>query len=122
MKTRFLESAAVCNICLSGIFIQGEINSCKHEFCFGCIERWAHTQNTCPVCIRRFNKIKQRPKRMTYNNTGKHIEIDVKTINQRSNYLSLVEYLVRIGLVEGRDFIIFRRYDEISNNSGHSVV
>ena len=104
--------ASICNICLSEISIQGDINSCSHEFCFSCIERWSKTQNTCPLCIKRFTKIKQSPKRTVYARSTPGIEITVATADQAPNHFSLVEYLIRIGLVEGRDFIVIRRADQ----------
>jgi hypothetical protein len=33
------------------------INGCEHMFCFGCIEKWADRENTCPLCKQRFTKI-----------------------------------------------------------------
>ena len=35
------------------------INSCKHKFCFTCIEKWADRENTCPLCKERFTKIER---------------------------------------------------------------
>jgi hypothetical protein len=33
------------------------INSCSHQFCFGCIDKWAERENKCPLCKLRFTKI-----------------------------------------------------------------
>ena len=112
MKTRFLNSATTCGICLDKIQIQGSIDSCSHEFCFECIKTWSQTQNTCPLCIKRFTKIKQKAKRVVYVKSKADAEIDVKTNDQSSVYLSLAEYLIRIGWIQGRDFVIIRRPDD----------
>ncbi len=31
---------------------------CSHVFCFECIEKWAWTENSCPLCRRRFTHIR----------------------------------------------------------------
>jgi len=36
-----------------------KLNSCKHIYCFKCIEKWAERENTCPLCKTRFNKIER---------------------------------------------------------------
>ena len=33
------------------------ISGCCHRFCFDCIDRWARTENRCPLCKARFNTI-----------------------------------------------------------------
>lgn len=35
------------------------INGCHHVFCFGCIEKWAARENSCPLCKSRFTKIER---------------------------------------------------------------
>ena len=35
----------------------GQIDGCKHRFCFDCIVEWVKTKNTCPLCRARFNHI-----------------------------------------------------------------
>lgn len=38
-----------CSICLEeGILLQ--LKECKHSFHPGCIQRWLHRQNKCPLC------------------------------------------------------------------------
>jgi len=46
-----------CGICFEKPTLQGTINSCKHTFCFECIEIWSKTANTCPFCKERFTSI-----------------------------------------------------------------
>lgn len=55
------EEESTCCICMD-ICIKLElsaINSCKHKFCFTCIEKWADRENTCPLCKERFTKIER---------------------------------------------------------------
>jgi len=33
------------------------VDGCEHVFCFGCIEKWAERENTCPLCKNRFTNI-----------------------------------------------------------------
>lgn len=35
------------------------VNGCEHLFCFGCIEKWADRENTCPLCKERFSEIQR---------------------------------------------------------------
>jgi len=71
-----------CCICMND-FEPGEsakINGCDHMFCFGCIEKWAERENSCPLCKARFNKIERvtKAKKKGQTNTKK-----VKTRDQR---------------------------------------
>lgn len=61
------------------------INGCEHQFCFGCIEKWAERENTCPLCKVRFTKIdrKHKKKKKGQKNTKK-----VKQRDQRSDLVS----------------------------------
>lgn len=61
------------------------INGCSHQFCFGCIEKWAERENTCPLCKSRFIKIdrKSKKRRKGQKNTKK-----VKQRDQRSDLVS----------------------------------
>jgi hypothetical protein len=34
------------------------LNSCKHRFCFTCIEAWSSVTNTCPMCKQRFSELR----------------------------------------------------------------
>lgn len=117
MKTRFEETASKCAICLGSIKIQGTINSCSHDFCFECIEKWSKTQNTCPLCIKRFNKIKPIPKRRIYNEPKTLIEIEVPSKDQNTTFLSIAEYLFRLGFVQGRDFIFITHTRQTSQDA-----
>jgi len=64
--TRFKKNAPMCGICYLPIEKQGSLDICDHEFCFKCIETWAKTENTCPMCKKRFSKIKNVWKRPYY--------------------------------------------------------
>lgn len=48
-----------CCICLEepDKYDLASISGCDHLFCFGCIEKWADRENTCPLCKVRFEKI-----------------------------------------------------------------
>lgn len=37
--------------------LSSNIDSCKHEFCKHCIYKWSKSENTCPICKKRFKKI-----------------------------------------------------------------
>jgi hypothetical protein len=39
-----------CIICLKIISIKGNLDSCSHVFCFGCIEKWLKSSSNCPIC------------------------------------------------------------------------
>lgn len=58
-----------CVICMETPTVRGKINSCSHLFCFECIQKWANTENTCPLCKKRFTQIsKVRPEGGACNN------------------------------------------------------
>ena len=49
-----------CAICLDAppsMTDVASISGCSHKFCFDCIDKWALTENKCPCCKARFNKI-----------------------------------------------------------------
>jgi hypothetical protein len=66
MVTRFKKNAPTCGICYQAIETQGTLDICNHEFCFKCIETWSKTENSCPMCKKRFSKIKNIWKRPYY--------------------------------------------------------
>jgi len=53
------EEGSQCCICLDEpqMYELATISCCDHKFCFGCIEKWAERENTCPLCKARFSKI-----------------------------------------------------------------
>jgi hypothetical protein len=55
------DAPATCCICLEVPTKEdlASISGCSHPFCFGCIEKWADRENTCPLCKSRFNKIEK---------------------------------------------------------------
>jgi len=49
-----------CAICLDKpdtLVDLATIAGCSHKFCFDCIDKWAETENKCPCCKSRFNRI-----------------------------------------------------------------
>eukprot|EP00986_Skeletonema_menzelii_P018913 scaffold26769_cov187-Skeletonema_menzelii.AAC.2 len=49
-----------CAICLDKpdtLVDLATISGCSHKFCFDCIDKWAETENKCPCCKQRFNRI-----------------------------------------------------------------
>uniref|UniRef100_A0A803YHW2 RING-type E3 ubiquitin transferase n=1 Tax=Meleagris gallopavo TaxID=9103 RepID=A0A803YHW2_MELGA len=42
-----------CPICLDTMDDASYVMPCLHQFCFGCIQRWAENRPTCPLCKRR---------------------------------------------------------------------
>ncbi|CAK79184.1 unnamed protein product (macronuclear) [Paramecium tetraurelia] len=48
-----------CSICYQEIIDKGIIQTCKHSYCFKCIEVWAKQKQTCPQCRMNFNQIKR---------------------------------------------------------------
>jgi hypothetical protein len=57
-KELILESNVECPICLEKIINLANLDSCVHDFCRSCIEKWAKdSSNNCPICKREFKKI-----------------------------------------------------------------
>lgn len=48
-----------CCICMSPPSPSdlASITGCAHRFCFGCIQEWSKTENSCPLCKSRFQSI-----------------------------------------------------------------
>ncbi|XP_031458521.1 uncharacterized protein LOC116234841 [Phasianus colchicus] len=46
-----------CPICLDSMDDASYVMPCLHQFCFGCIRRWAESRPTCPLCKRRVESI-----------------------------------------------------------------
>jgi len=58
-----------CAICLNAMHKLSGSLSCSHIFCFTCINQWAQTENSCPLCKFQFNEILKRngnPKSKTF--------------------------------------------------------
>ena len=53
------QGATRCVICQEGLDAGGlaRVSGCAHEFCGGCIGRWAQVSTTCPLCKARFEWI-----------------------------------------------------------------
>ena len=86
MKTRFKKNADACGICLEEIEFQGIINCCQHLFCLKCIKKWSEvnyrqSENSCPVCKKRFNSIANVSRRKEYKQSKRKLHY-VKTKNQ----------------------------------------
>ncbi|NXK44103.1 TOPRS ligase, partial [Chauna torquata] len=46
-----------CPICLDTWDDSSYVMPCLHQFCFGCIQRWAESKPECPLCKRRVSSI-----------------------------------------------------------------
>uniref|UniRef100_A0A8C2YBM4 RING-type E3 ubiquitin transferase n=1 Tax=Coturnix japonica TaxID=93934 RepID=A0A8C2YBM4_COTJA len=46
-----------CTICLDSMDNASYVMPCLHQFCFGCIRRWAQTRPKCPLCNGRVTSI-----------------------------------------------------------------
>ncbi|XP_019465666.1 uncharacterized protein LOC109363752 [Meleagris gallopavo] len=46
-----------CPICLDTMDDASYVMPCLHRFCFGCIQRWAESRPTCPLCKRSVGSI-----------------------------------------------------------------
>jgi hypothetical protein len=56
-KSKKLERCIICMEEMTGKK-KSKLNSCNHEFCFDCINKWAtEKSNKCPVCKTRFTEI-----------------------------------------------------------------
>lgn len=77
--------AGSCCICMCDPD-EGElstIDSCDHNFCFECIEKWSERENTCPLCKIRFNRITRVDK--TKKKKGQKGTKKVKQRDQRAD-------------------------------------
>jgi len=93
------EEESICCICMD-VCVKCElasINSCKHKFCFSCIEKWADRENTCPLCKERFTKIERVHKPPSRKRKGDNSSATpprqrntkrVKNRSQRSDFIS----------------------------------
>jgi hypothetical protein len=81
-----------CGICLENIEIQGILNTCKHLFCFTCIEHWSKTSNTCPLCKLRFKQLTKqdlskpdkKPKKIKVNDADQHVDSETFHLDEDS--------------------------------------
>ncbi|CAI5977855.1 unnamed protein product [Closterium sp. NIES-65] len=52
-----------CGICLDDVgaraLQQGALDCCDHLFCFPCILKWSQVESRCPLCKRRFTRIRR---------------------------------------------------------------
>jgi hypothetical protein len=49
VKDRIVETR-VCCICLDEVDTKAVLACCSNAFCFGCVSRWLHKQQLCPIC------------------------------------------------------------------------
>jgi hypothetical protein len=61
------------------------IDGCDHQFCFGCIEKWADRENKCPLCKERFHKIERVMKPTKRSKGGPKSSKKVKNRDQRTD-------------------------------------
>ncbi|CAM9955082.1 unnamed protein product, partial [Heterosigma akashiwo] len=50
------EDQIICSICFCEPDLKATI-PCNHAFCFSCIHKWSQTENSCPLCKKRFRFI-----------------------------------------------------------------
>jgi hypothetical protein len=81
------EHDSTCCICMSEPEPAdlASINGCEHMFCFGCIEKWADRENTCPLCKQRFTKIDR------VNKSKKKAAKSSKKVKNRSQRLEMTQ-------------------------------
>jgi hypothetical protein len=96
------EATSSCCICMCDVEHEevALVNGCEHQFCFGCIEKWAERENTCPLCKVRFTKIDRVNKRR------KKGTKNTKKVKQRDQRSDLVPGAALEGLL-GMYFIQF---------------
>ncbi|KAJ9469377.1 PHD and RING finger domain-containing protein [Diplonema papillatum] len=58
-RKREEEEAEVCVICQDEISFPCGSLPCRHAFCYDCISQWTKRSNVCPVCKRRFSRLKK---------------------------------------------------------------
>ena len=86
------ESCCICMCEVKPDDLAG-ISGCEHRFCFGCIEKWAERENTCPLCKNRFNKIDR------INKKRKKGQKNTKRVKQRDQRSDLVPGAALEGLL-----------------------
>jgi len=47
-----------CVICMCKPKNKAGLDCCQHEFCRKCIIKWSETENSCPLCKRKFTEVK----------------------------------------------------------------
>jgi hypothetical protein len=84
-----------CCICMGDVEPDdlAGISGCEHRFCFGCIEKWAERENTCPLCKNRFAKIDR------INKKRKKGQKNTKKVKQRDQRSDLVPGAALEGLL-----------------------
>eukprot|EP00804_Cyclotella_cryptica_P024435 CCRYP_019254-RB/>CCRYP_019254-RB protein AED:0.07 eAED:0.07 QI:1355/1/1/1/0/0.33/3/1288/616 len=90
------EAPSPCCICLEIPTAEdlASISGCSHPFCFGCIEKWAERENTCPLCKARFLNI-ERVNFCGTNNSEKSKKVTNR--DQRTDF-SFMNSLTGIGM------------------------
>jgi len=54
---------SICCICLEkpSIVKRGFVNGCAHIFCYMCIKKWSKEDKSCPLCRKKFDKVRYLP-------------------------------------------------------------
>eukprot|EP00753_Platysulcus_tardus_P008357 PLAT15916.1.p1 GENE.PLAT15916.1~~PLAT15916.1.p1 ORF type:complete len:437 (+),score=143.20 PLAT15916.1:137-1447(+) len=60
-------ASTTCTICLDDVAGDAAELPCAHQFCYDCIRRWSQQSNSCPLCKRRFRRLR----RMTLRGDGR---------------------------------------------------
>jgi hypothetical protein len=45
-----IHNPTICSICMESISNKQIMETCKHEFCVGCVNKWLIRNETCPYC------------------------------------------------------------------------
>ncbi|KAG6547811.1 hypothetical protein Mapa_010626 [Marchantia paleacea] len=63
----------ICGICLNGSCNEkGNLDCCKHTFCFQCIMDWGEKETKCPICKQRFVTITVMKSSVSDTSSGHH--------------------------------------------------
>jgi hypothetical protein len=82
------------------------LSGCDHTFCFACIQQWSKTENTCPLCKKRFDSI-----------TSDTASLKVKARSQRSESAIALESLLHsIGTNPGISQLLMRTFHNTNNH------
>jgi hypothetical protein len=104
-------AAAIFNCCICMCDVDppdlAHINGCDHKFCFGCIEKWAERENSCPLCKQRFTKIDRvnKKRKKGTKNTKK-----VKQRDQRTDLTASVTVQGMVGTLHRATVFRFSLY------------
>ena len=97
-----------CTICYNDVCDKGAIDCCSHPFCDSCILKWAETENSCPLCRKKFNIITTK---------NKIIEVEDKRQQVSDEEYSFVDedFVDEVIVTSGRGVINYMGASSIEN-------